>query len=587
MEVHLFPNRLIPFILGDKGSILKEIKSRCEAYIHVTPAGAVVDGDKREVTLRGDVEGISRAKEEIDSVLKSKGIEYENFKEEFSIPVKCGDLLRLFHIDRIQSKCGVSITIRPSDYQSITISNEPLVDVRLTGELNSIKEAKEEILEVLGDAAHLNRSQSKAREVDAETGFKRVMAQDGDMVEVHRFPSERMGLIVGKNRGTLIQIQSMSGAQLSVSEKDQIVDGDKREVTIKGNEVSISLAKSKIDSLFRGKGVIFDKFVEEFSIPVECNPLLHIEDRQIQRIKSETGAAITIRPSTHNEASFDVRLTGEMSRIQKAKEEILRVLEDAEYGNESELGSQVDQAGREVGFNRTTALDGDIVEVHRFPCDWMGMIVGKGGTIAREIQSLSGAQLSIAEKDQVVDGDKSEVTLKGDERAISLAKGKIDSIFREKSLIFDDFREIISIPTESAEELFGSRQLHEIQFLTGATINLQANPSAGGHRDCLLIGEFDCIRKAEEEIKRQLMNGRFGIQPGYWSERGRRRSSQSRLSRDGNTSSRLRSNQSRLSRDENVGPSGVTFGRGVKRERGGSCESIPSSNQNPEGSQHR
>ena len=277
----------------------------------------------------------------------------------------------------------------------------------------------------------------------------------------------------------------------------------------------------------------------------------------------------------------------------------MRVLEDAEYGNESELGSQVDQAGREVGFNRTTALDGDIVEVHRFPCDWMGMIVGKGGTIAREIQSLSGAQLSIAEKDQVVDGDKKEVTLKGNERAISLAKGKIDSIFREKSLIFDDFREILSIPTESAKELVESGQLHEIQFLTGATINLQANPSAGGHRDCLLIGEFDCIRKAEEEIKRQLMNGRFGMEPirneiggplyGYWSERGRRRSSQSRLSisRDGNTSSRLRSNQSRLSRDENGGPSGVTFGRGVKRERGGSCESIPSSNQNPEGSQHR
>merc|ERR1719295_740923 len=45
--------------------------------------------------------------------------------------------------------------------------------------------------------------------------------------------------------------------------------------------------------------------------------------------------------------------------------------------------------------------------------------------------------------------------MKGDERSISLAKGKIDSVFRAKGVIFDNFKEIFSVPIESVEELFG------------------------------------------------------------------------------------------------------------------------------------
>ena len=325
-EVHLFPDKLIPFILGEKGSILKEIKSRCRAFIHVTPVGVLVDGDKREVTLRGDEDSISQAKEEIDTALKSVGIDYENFKEEFSVPVECNDLLcakdrhGFDHIDRITSKSGAAISIRPWD--------EALVDIRLAGELSSIKEAKEEIFQVLGPDILYQSQPTPPREADHvafEGGFKRTRAQDGDFVEVHRFPADRMGLIVGKSRSTLKEIQSLSGVQLSIAGQDQIVDGDKREVTMKGGERSISLAKGKIDSLFRAKEVIFDQFKEILSIPVESVDEL-FGGGHIDKIQSQTGATINFQSKQSGSPHVDYLLIGELYSIRKAREDIERTL---------------------------------------------------------------------------------------------------------------------------------------------------------------------------------------------------------------------------------------------------------------------
>ena len=327
-EVHLLPDKLIPFILGEKGSTLKEIKSRCSAFIHVTPAGVLVDGDKREVTLRGDVDSISQAKEEIDTALKSVGIDYENFKEEFSVPVDCNDLLRakdhhgFDHIDRIMSKSGAVISIRPCS------SDEASVDVRLAGELSSIKEAKEEIFQVLGPDIAYQSQPTPPREADHaafEGGFKRTRAQDGDFVEVHRFPAERMGLIVGKSWSTSKEIQSLSGVQLSIAGKEEIVDGDKREVTMKGDERSISLAKGKIDSLFRAKGVIFDQFKEILSIPVESVDEL-FGGGHIDEIQSQTGVTINLQSNQSAGLNYDYLLIGELYNIRKAREDIERTL---------------------------------------------------------------------------------------------------------------------------------------------------------------------------------------------------------------------------------------------------------------------
>ena len=348
-EVHLFPDNLIPFIFGKKGSTLKEIRSRCRAYIHVTPAGALVDGDKREVTLRGDEESISQAKEEIDATLKSVGIDYENFKEEFSVPVECKERLcaednhGFSQIDRIMSKSGAEISISPC------ASNEALIDVCLCGELSSIKEAKEEISQVLGDDIHYESQPTPPRETThlaSEGGFKRTRAQDGDFVEVHRFPADRMGLIVGKKGSTVNEIQSVSGVQLSIAGQEAIVDGDKREVTMKGDERSISLAKGKIDSLFRGKGVIFDQFKEIISVPVESVDDL-FGGGHIDKIQSETGATINLQSNLSACPFLDYLLIGELYNIRKAREDIersLRVIASSRLRNsQSRLSASEDE----------------------------------------------------------------------------------------------------------------------------------------------------------------------------------------------------------------------------------------------------
>ena len=348
------------------------------------------------------------------------------------------------------------------------------------------------------------------------------------------------------------------------------MDGDKREVTLRGDEESISQAKEEIDSAFKAVSIDYENFIEEFSIPVECKDLLYAKDRhgfdQTARIESKSGAGISIRPCSSNEALDDVRLTGELSSIKEAKEEILQILgPDIVFRSQPKPPRDVDHADSDSGFKRTMAQDGSFVEVHRFPSERMGLIVGKGRSTLKEIQSLSGAQLSIAGQDQIVDGDKREVTMKGDERSISLAKGKIDSVFRAKGVIFDNFKEILSVPIESVDELFGRGYIDKIQSETGAIINLQPNQSAGRNVDYLLVGELDSIRKARGDIERTL-----------------------RVI----TSSGLRSSQSRLSRaeDEHVGSPDRRLERGAKRgfeEQGGSSYETNPSNRSPEWNKHR
>ena len=155
----------------------------------------------------------------------------------------------------------------------------------------------------------------------------------------------------------------------------------------------------------------------------------------------------------------------------------------------------------EGGFKRTRDKDGKIVEVLRFPADRMGLIVGVKGAAAKEIEANTGVQLSIADKGDVVDGDKREVTLRGDERNISLAKGKIDSLFRAKGVVFDNFKEAISIPVDLAHELISSEDELDPNFhIHGATLKRLSIQSSEGALDYILTGELDHIRKAKAFI---------------------------------------------------------------------------------------
>ena len=169
----------------------------------------------------------------------------------------------------------------------------------------------------------------------------------------------------------------------------------------------------------------------------------------------------------------------------------------------------------EGGFKRTRDKDGKIVEVLRFPADRMGLIVGVKGAAAKEIEANTGVQLSIADKGDVVDGDKREVTLRGDERNISLAKGKIDSLFRAKGVIFDNFKEAISIPVDLAHELISSEDETDPNFhIHGATLKRLSSQSSEDALDYILTGELDHVRKAKAFIElhyteqQQRLNGK-------------------------------------------------------------------------------
>ena len=329
-ETHLFPVKLIPFILGEKGAKLNEIKSRSNAVIHVTATGTLVIGDKRKVTMSGDRESIDKAKEEIDKALKEVEVEYENFNEEFSVSAECQIVLEKKddqgwnHVDRIKSKHEVVVRIRtcPSD--------ETLVDICLTGALHNIRDAKEDIIAVLGPNLYrIPDSHSAPDLIDigplrtenptSEGGFKRTRDKDGKIVEVLRFPADRMGLIVGVKGAAAKEIEANTGVQLSIADKGDVVDGDKREVTLRGDERNISLAKGKIDSLFRAKGVVFDNFKEAISIPVdlahelissedETDPNFHIHGATLKRLSIQS-----------SEGALDYILTGELDHIRKAK----------------------------------------------------------------------------------------------------------------------------------------------------------------------------------------------------------------------------------------------------------------------------
>jgi len=124
------------------------------------------------------------------------------------------------------------------------------------------------------------------------------------------------------------------------------------------------------------------------------------------------------------------------------------------------------------------------------------------GAAAKEIEANTGVQLSIADKGDVVDGDKREVTLRGDERNISLAKGKIDSLFRAKGVIFDNFKEAISIPVDLAHLFISSEDETVPNFhIHGATLKRLSSQSSEGALDFILTGELDHIRRAKAFIE--------------------------------------------------------------------------------------
>ena len=80
-EIVLVPDKYVGLLLGTKHVTINRIQERCQAEIHITKPGELVEGDKRKVTITGSQEQVDAAKREYNSILTFNNInDFSGFK---------------------------------------------------------------------------------------------------------------------------------------------------------------------------------------------------------------------------------------------------------------------------------------------------------------------------------------------------------------------------------------------------------------------------------------------------------------------------------------------------------------------------
>lgn len=263
-----------------------------------------------------------------------------------------------------------------------------------------------------------------------------VQVGNGQLRELLMIPASKVGIVIGRGGETIQAIQRNSGANVQVQREHAPAHPETREVTITGTPQQIQAAKDEIQKHCVGTrtqpGVI--NATDHIMVPQNVvGIIIGRGGETIKRLQQQTEAGIQVQPEHLTQPGANerkVNLSGTDEQIAAAKREISSLVDkhrDSPYIHEN-VGHQ----------SETVAV----------PVNCIGLIIGKGGDMVKQIAERTNTRIQVQKDDQLDaqylaqkaagtnnnNGPPTQfrnVSIRGDHRAIEAAKQELQAIVDE------------------------------------------------------------------------------------------------------------------------------------------------------------
>ncbi|XP_063677014.1 far upstream element-binding protein 3-like [Bolinopsis microptera] len=225
--------------------------------------------------------------------------------------------------------------------------------------------------------------------------------------EVFEIPEDKCGLVIGKRGCKIQKIRSEAGVGVNLWDRNSAVDGMMK-VYLWGDKKGCDKAKKIIMNLI-------SESTEVFEIPEDMSGIVIGKGgSKVKQIRSETGVRVSLgsRDSALN-SMIKVTLMGNKEGCDEAKTIIMNLI----------------------------SVVIKVFEIHKV---MSGVLIGKGGSKVKQIQSETGVTVSVGSRDSAV-GGMIKVTLIGNKEGCDKAKKVIMDIISEPTEVFEIHKDMSGI----------------------------------------------------------------------------------------------------------------------------------------------
>jgi len=497
------PSWLHRFIIGRKGSTVRLITQDLPK-VHVE----FTDGDK--IVIEGPPGEVEQVREELDKKVKEllATMDYADIKID---PKYHRHIIgrQGSNIIRIKNETGVSIKI-PADGDTNPV-------IRIEGDPNGVKKAKEELLEMAKKMEN-----ERARDILIEQRFHKTIigakgqsikdirelfnevqisvpdpSKKSDVVQirgpkddvdrcykylqklhqelkesnyqasVHIFKQFHKN-IIGKGGATIREIRAETDTKIDIPAENSETDV----IVITGKKSNVETAKSRIEKIQKELANIKEETID---IPSKHhNAIIGAKGRLIRSIMEECGGVI-IRFPPEGAKSDKVLIRGPKDDVENARKQLLKQTTELEKS----------------GF---TAEIRAKPEYHKF-------LIGKGGANIKKVRDRTGARIIFPSSK---DTEQEQIFIIGEETAVQDAKSELEILVKELENIVEDEMHV----DPKHHRHFVARRGHVLRGISeeygGVTVSF---PRSGVKSDRVVLkGARDCVEGAKQKIQEIVDN---------------------------------------------------------------------------------
>ena len=305
-------------------------------------------------------------------------------------------------------------------------------------------------------------------------------------------PAMLAGKVIGGGGGTIREMKKQTGCNFAFS--PDAFDGATRIITVSGTESGVKEAAERIQNIIASESKQEEYrnrlLVESIDCPVDAVKLIVGTDgKTIKEIESTSNSQIQIDHNYPVDCPRKIWVRGTASGIAFAIGRIKHL-----------IAAHADQALRPP-ITAVAPGSGSITVTIDCPEKFIGRVIGLGGKTIQGIQEQSKCKVTVV-------GFPRKIEIIGLASDIEVAKQLIQNAIGSESGTPESnniplFVESIDCPVDAVRLVVGTggKTIKEIQSLSGCSINIQQNTSAGYLRKISMLGTPEGVALAKERIQ--------------------------------------------------------------------------------------